>query len=88
MPLGAARPRSMTTTDLIGEYIASARSGDWERAFGFFADDIRIRIPGRSALAGEHTGRAVARDYIERARALSSEHSACDVAPIWSGRAR
>ena len=63
-----------TTTDLIGEYIACARSGDWERAFGFFADDIRIRIPGRSGLAGEHTGRDVARDYIEQARALSGEH--------------
>jgi ketosteroid isomerase-like protein len=55
------------------EYIASARRGDWDTAFGYFAPDIRIRIPGGSAFAGEHRGRDVARRYIESARALSHE---------------
>lgn len=64
----------MTTADFMGEYIAAARGGDWETAFGFFADDILIHIPGGSALAGEHRGRDVARHYIETARALSGEH--------------
>ena len=32
------------------------------------ADDIAIRIPGSSAMAGEHRGRDVAVRYIETAR--------------------
>ena len=64
----------MTTFDRMREYIACARRGDWEAGAGFFADDISIRIPGRSALAGEHRGRDVARRYIETALALSQDH--------------
>ena len=65
----------MTTTDRMAGYIAAARRGDWERAFGCFAEDIRIHIPGGSPFAGEHRGRDVARRYIETARALSAEHA-------------
>jgi ketosteroid isomerase-like protein len=64
----------MTALDHMHEYIAAARRGDWETGAAFFADDIRIHIPGRSALAGEHRGRDVARRYIETARALSRGH--------------
>ena len=64
----------MTTTDLMREYLACARSGDWERGYAFYADDIRFHIPGRSEHAGEHRGRDAARAYIEHARALSGEH--------------
>jgi ketosteroid isomerase-like protein len=46
------------------EYLAAAKARDWARAFGFFADDLVIRIPGRSSLAGEWRGRAAAVDYI------------------------
>jgi ketosteroid isomerase-like protein len=65
---------TMTTIELMHEYVAAARRGDWETGAGFFAEDILIRIPGRSALAGEHRGRDVARRYIETARALSRGH--------------
>jgi uncharacterized protein len=64
----------MTTIELMREYVASARSGDWDAAFGYFSEDLLIRIPGGSALAGEHRGRDVARHYIETARALSMDH--------------
>ena len=64
----------MTTTDLMREYLACARSGDWERGYAFYADDIRFHIPGRSEHAGERRGRDAARAYIEHARALSGEH--------------
>ena len=64
----------MTPHDLMQDYIACARAGDWERGFGYFHEDVRIRIPGGSALAGEHRGRDVAVGYIETARALSAEH--------------
>jgi len=61
----------MTPIELMHDYIACARRGDWDTGYGYFAEDIQIRIPGRSALAGEHRGRVVARRYIETARALS-----------------
>jgi ketosteroid isomerase-like protein len=61
----------MTTRELMQDYVACAHRGDWETASGYFADDVLIRIPGRSSLAGEHRGRETARRYIETARALS-----------------
>jgi ketosteroid isomerase-like protein len=61
----------MTPSELIARYIAAARSGDWDAAYAHFAEDMVVRIPGRSALAGEHRGRQVAIDYIEHAKALS-----------------
>ena len=51
-------------------YLVAARSGDWQRAFAFFADDITLRIPGRSRYAGGHRGRKAAVEYIETARRI------------------
>ena len=65
---------TMTTLELMHDYVAAARRGDWETGAGFFAEDILINIPGGSELAGEHRGRDVARRYIETARALSHGH--------------
>jgi ketosteroid isomerase-like protein len=65
---------TMTTIELMHDYVAAARRGDWETGAGFFAEDILIHIPGHSALAGEHRGRDVARRYIETARAQSHGH--------------
>jgi ketosteroid isomerase-like protein len=66
--------REMAARDLMRRYIDLARAGDWERAFRFFAEDVVIHIPGRSAHAGEMRGRDAARRYIEAARALSEGH--------------
>jgi ketosteroid isomerase-like protein len=54
-------------------YLGAARSTDWEAAFACFAEDIALRIPGRSEFAGEFRGRDVARRYIEAARARSHD---------------
>ena len=43
------------------------RSGDRQTGSGFFAEDLVVRIPGRSSFAGTHQGRQVAIDYIESA---------------------
>jgi ketosteroid isomerase-like protein len=60
----------MTPRELITEhYLAAARGGDFHTAYGYFADDLRVRIPGRSEWAGERTGKEHAIDYIEAARA-------------------
>jgi uncharacterized protein len=57
--------------DLMRRYIDAARRADWETGFGFFADDIVLHVPGRSALAGEHRGRDAAMGYIRSALARS-----------------
>lgn len=64
----------MSPFELMRDYIACAKRGDWEAASGYFAEDVRFRIPGRSALAGEHRGRDVAMHYIQTARARSHGH--------------
>jgi ketosteroid isomerase-like protein len=64
----------MTTLELMRDYIDCAHRGDWDTGYGYFAEDVRIRIPGRSDMAGEHRGRDVVKHYIETARALSRGH--------------
>ena len=61
----------MSPGALIERYLGAARSGDWDAAYGHYADDIVFRIPGRSRFAGEQRGRDAAIAYIETARALS-----------------
>ena len=63
----------MATADVMRRYLGAARTMDWEAAFACFAEDIALRIPGRSEFAGEFRGRDVARDYIEAARARSHD---------------
>jgi ketosteroid isomerase-like protein len=48
-------------------YLDAMRSGDHERAYAFFADDIVLHVPGRSLYAGEHRGRYQVIDYIHAA---------------------
>jgi ketosteroid isomerase-like protein len=57
------RPR-----ELITEYLAAARAGDWDTAFGYFADDLVFRVPGRSRFAGERRGKEAAVEYIQSFR--------------------
>ncbi len=49
-------------------YLAAAKGGDWETAFGFFAEDIAVHIPGRSVFAGDLQGKMVAVNYIQAIR--------------------
>ena len=58
----------MTPRELMTDYLAAAKRGDWETAFGFLADDLLIHIPGRSAFAGQRFGKAAAVDYIQSIR--------------------
>jgi ketosteroid isomerase-like protein len=64
----------MAANEVMERYVAAARSGDFDAAFGMFAEDIVFRIPGRSSFAGEHHGREPAMAYINAARARSREH--------------
>jgi ketosteroid isomerase-like protein len=61
------------TEQVMLRYLGAARSMDWETAFGCFAEDIALRIPGRSSYAGTFRGRDAARRYIEEARARSHD---------------
>ncbi len=58
----------MTPRELIGQYLAAAKRGDWDAAFAYFADDIVLHIPGRSAFAGDRRGRDAAVEYIQAIR--------------------
>jgi ketosteroid isomerase-like protein len=78
----------MTALDLMNRYVAAVRRGDWEAAFGFFAEDIVIHIPGRSRFAGIHRGRDAARRYIESAIAVAHEGVEVEVVDMLSSRER
>jgi ketosteroid isomerase-like protein len=58
----------MTPRELMTDYLAAAKRGDWDTAFHFLADDLLIHIPGRSAFAGQRFGKAAAVDYIQSIR--------------------
>jgi ketosteroid isomerase-like protein len=51
-------PEVMNADDTVAAYAAAWAAGDPERAWTFYADDVIMRLPGRSDLAGEHRGRA------------------------------
>jgi ketosteroid isomerase-like protein len=46
----------MTPREVITQYLAAARRGDWTTAFGYFSDDIVMHVPGRSPFAGARRG--------------------------------
>ena len=58
----------MTPRELMTRYLAAAERGDWDTAFGFFAQDLLIHIPGRSEFAGDWQGKTAAVDYIRSVR--------------------
>ena len=60
--------KRMTPRELMTDYLAAAKRGDWDTAFGYFADDLLITIPGRSQFAGQRRGKAHAVDYIQTVR--------------------
>jgi ketosteroid isomerase-like protein len=57
----------MAPIELIQRYLTAMRSGDRQTGYGYFAEDVVVRIPGHSSFAGTHQGRQVAIDYIESA---------------------
>ena len=58
----------MTPQELMTEYLAAVRHEDWDRAFGVFAADIVMHVPGRSAFAGDRQGKDAAVAYIQSVR--------------------
>ena len=58
----------MTPRELMTDYLAAAKRGDWDTAFSFLADDLLIHIPGRSAFAGQRLGKDAAVGYIQTIR--------------------
>jgi ketosteroid isomerase-like protein len=50
------------------DYLAAAKRGDWDTAFGHFAEDIAFHIPGRSAFAGDARGKDRAIAYVQSIR--------------------
>jgi ketosteroid isomerase-like protein len=61
----------MAALDVMRRYVAAAKGGDWETAYGCFAENLVGHVPGRSKLAGTLQGRDAAIAYIEAAKAKS-----------------
>jgi ketosteroid isomerase-like protein len=61
----------VTALAVMDRYMAAVRGGDWDAAYGLFAENVVAHVPGRSPLAGELRGRDAAIAYIEAARAKS-----------------
>src|SRR4051794_10936446 len=57
---GPARAHAATVSadEVVAEYAAAWHRGAPEEAWAYYADDVVMRLPGRSALAGVHEGRA------------------------------
>jgi ketosteroid isomerase-like protein len=55
-------------------YLAAVQARDWPAAFSLVAENVTVRVPGRSALAGEHHGRDAFVAYVEAA--LARAHGA------------
>jgi ketosteroid isomerase-like protein len=68
-------PRPPTPAEVIRDYIAAMESGDRERGYGYYADDLVLRIPGRSRDAGEFHGKQAFIAYIEAAFAEIEDYS-------------
>jgi len=52
-------------SEVMAAYAAAWEDGDPERAWGFYADDVVMHLPGRGSLAGDHRGRAAVVDAIQ-----------------------
>lgn len=59
-PAGADSPPS----EVMRRYLDAVHRGDFAAAFALVADDVTLRVPGRSPLAGVRYGRQAALDYI------------------------
>ena len=78
----------MSPAEISKSYLAAARAGDWDRAFGHFAEDIELRIPGRSDWAGTRRGRAAARAYIESVRDRFEDRIELELVDVLAGEER
>src|SRR4029078_2860023 len=57
-----------SAAEVMTDYLAGAKRGDWGAAFRDFAEDLTVHIPGESAFAGDHRGRDAAIEYINAIR--------------------
>jgi ketosteroid isomerase-like protein len=71
----------VTAREVIGEYPAAMQRGDRDTALSSCAEDVLIRIPGRSPIAGERFARAGAALEIERANVCTVRDGA--IVEIW-----
>lgn len=61
--------------DVVRAYAAAWAAGTPEVAWGYYADHVVMRLPGRGALAGEHRGRAAVIGAITALLARTDGHA-------------
>jgi uncharacterized protein (TIGR02246 family) len=65
----------MDPSAVMAAYAAAWEAGDPERAWGFYADDVVMHLPGRGSLAGDHRGRSAVIAAIQALLARTTEAS-------------
>lgn len=75
----------MRAREVVGKYLAAMQRGDREAALALYADDVVVRIPGRSAFAGERHGRAAFLEYLSAALAAADEGADVELIDTLSG---
>jgi len=63
----------VTAPAVIRRYLAAMERGDRDAALGFYADDVVMHVPGRSAYAGERRGRDAVLAYLRAALTRAEE---------------
>ncbi len=63
----------MRASEVMAAYAAAWESGDPERAWRFYADDVVMHLPGRGSLAGDHRGRDAVIGVIQALLARTSD---------------
>jgi uncharacterized protein len=51
---------------VVREYIGALGSADFDRAIDLLAEDVVVRVPGRSPISGELHGRDAVREMFQR----------------------
>lgn len=72
----------MEPVDVLAEYAAASERGEPVAAWEFYADNVVMRLPGQSGLAGVHTGRDAVvptiRGLLDRTSTVSAEVEVLD----------
>lgn len=75
----------MGAREVIGGYLAAMERGDREAAVAFYADDVVMHVPGRSAFAGARRGREAVLAYLRAAVELAEGGVEVELVDVLAG---
>jgi ketosteroid isomerase-like protein len=75
----------VSARDVVERYLGAMRRGDREAAVALYADDVVMRVPGRSAFAGERRGREAVLAYLRAALERADEGADVELVDLLAG---